>query len=201
MAKLKRKITESPKLNSVFNWLAGGATDEFLASEAFKEQIANQYLAKNKIKLPENNFYNVENNAFGYLDDAKNFVANTDLADASMNVLNDIDLRKKAIQEKGALAAGAGGDVIRNAIRSHPFKTAGIVGGGIANIAGLTDNDKVGGQLAGLAGGAVIPWLLKASSPSTYILSSLAGGTLGSLFDKLRASQEQDYNQNAYIQG
>lgn len=117
---------------------------------------------------------------------------NTPLVDAAMGFSTDA-------LKNTPLSSGHSGAIIKNAVKSHPFKTAGIVGGGLANIAGLTDNDKIGGQLIGAGIGTAIPWLLGAN-PSTKILAGLAGGTLGSLFDKLRASQEQDYNQNSYIQ-
>lgn len=201
MAKPKKKAIESESLGNFFNKFFGGATDEFLESEAFKDKIANAYLKQNKIELPKGTFFNPEIMSFGGLDKSGKFVQSAGYDDAINAIKQNVTDKTKLIQDKGALTAGAGGDVIRNAIRSHPFKTAGIVGGGIANIAGLTDNDKVGGQIAGLAGGAFLPLVLGAASPSTYILGSLAGGTLGSLFDKLRARQEQDYNQNAYIQG
>ena len=92
--------------------------------------------------------------------------------------------------------------VLGNQIASHPLATAGIGLGAGANIAGLTDNDYVGGQLAGGGLGALgaylIPRLLKgtSASPMAMIAGALGGGTLGSLFDKLR--EQKDSQQNLY---
>lgn len=92
--------------------------------------------------------------------------------------------------------------VLGNQIASHPLATAGIGLGAGANIAGLTDNDYIGGQLAGGGLGALgaylIPQLFKGTpaSPMTMIAGALSGGTLGSLFDKLR--EQRDSQQDLY---
>ena len=76
--------------------------------------------------------------------------------------------------------------------------TAGLLGvGGAANLAGLFDNDKIGGQLGGLAGAGALahfaaPSLgIPALDPQTQIAIALAGGGLGALFDNMRAKKEQ----------
>jgi hypothetical protein len=82
---------------------------------------------------------------------------------------------------------------------AHPFMTAGLGLTGAANIGGLFDNDKIGGQLiggagAGLAGHYLLPKLLgHAVSPQAQVLMGLGGGALGSLFDKLRQNKEDQY--------
>ena len=92
--------------------------------------------------------------------------------------------------------------VLGNQIASHPFATAGLTLGTGANIAGLVDNKYIGGQLAGGGLGALsaylIPQLLKTTpaAPMAMIASALGGGTLGSLFDKLR--EQIDSQQNSY---
>lgn len=78
--------------------------------------------------------------------------------------------------------------------KAHPFKTAAGVGLGAMNVGGLTDNDYYGGQIAGLlAGGLGSKFLGGGFSP----IATMAGGALGSLFDKLRQKQA-DSNQNPY---
>ena len=192
--KPNRKFIQSPKLNSVFDKLMGGATNEYLQSNKF----INDVIRSNKIQLPENYLYDAASKSLGTLDDAGKFVADANQSKLASQISKAINDKTNLIQTQGGLASGNAGNIIKNTITSHPFKTAGIIGGGIANIAGLTDNDKIGGQIAGLAGGAVLPWLFQAAIPSTYILGSLAGGTLGSLFDKLRQQQEDAYVQTQY---
>ena len=91
--------------------------------------------------------------------------------------------------------------VLGNQITSHPFATAGLTLGTGANIAGLVDNKYIGGQLAGgglgALGASLIPQLLKTTpAPMAIVASALGGGTLGSLFDKLR--EQIDSQQNSY---
>lgn len=82
----------------------------------------------------------------------------------------------------------------------HPFKTAGLVGLGAGNIGGLMDNDKFGGQLGGLALGGLGASMLAKSNPYLAAMLTLGGGTLGSLFDKLRAQKEQEQAQMQQMQ-
>lgn len=76
----------------------------------------------------------------------------------------------------------------------HPFKTMGLIGLGAGNIGGLTDNDKFGGQLGGLALGGLGAHALAAGNPYVAAMMTMGGGALGSLFDKLRAQREQEQN-------
>lgn len=78
---------------------------------------------------------------------------------------------------------------IGQAAKAHPLAAAGLGAMGIANIAGLTDDDKIGGQLVGGLGGGIAANLMGAN-PITALAVGLGGGTLGSLFDKLRAKKE-----------
>ena len=91
--------------------------------------------------------------------------------------------------------------VLGNQIASHPFATTGLTLGTGANIAGSVDNKYIGGQLAGGGLGALgaylIPQLLNTTpAPMAIVASALGGGTLGSLFDKLR--EQIDSQQNSY---
>ena len=80
------------------------------------------------------------------------------------------------------------------AASAHPLLTgAGALTGGM-NIAGLTDNDKFGGQLGGVALGGLASYGLGLNPGYAYLATS-AGGALGSLFDKLRAKREAESQQ------
>ena len=123
------------------------------------------------------------------------------------NVISDAFL-EHPFKTKVAFGNGATGNSLKNtlgmaksAIKANPWQTAGLGAMGIANVAGLTDNDKVGGQLVGSLAGGVIPAVMGAN-PMTAIALGLGGGTLGSLFDKLRAKKETEqqgmYQEQSY---
>ena len=92
--------------------------------------------------------------------------------------------------------------VLGNEIVSHPVTTAGLALGAGANIVGLTDNKYIGGQLAGGGLGALSAYLIPklfngtSAAPMSMIAGALGGGTLGSVFDKLR--EQKDSWQNPY---
>lgn len=77
------------------------------------------------------------------------------------------------------------------AIQAHPFKALALGGSAMANLGGLTDDDKFGGQLGGAALGALSTKLLGGNP----IVAGMVGGNLGMLFDKLRAQKEQEQSQ------
>ena len=89
------------------------------------------------------------------------------------------------------------GQAAMGAASAHPFKTAGLVGLGAGNLGGLTDNDKFGGQLGGLALGGLGSYMM-GTNPYTAALLTLGGGELGSLYDKLRARKEMEQPQPFY---
>lgn len=94
--------------------------------------------------------------------------------------------------------AGTTGRLLWENMKAHPFKSTGIGLGALVNAAGLFDNDKLFGQLAGgglgaLAGAKLLPKVI--GGPATIpnvLLTTLAGGGLGSLFDKLRAKKDEE---------
>lgn len=90
-------------------------------------------------------------------------------------------------------------------IKAHPMMSAGIGILGAGNIAGLFDDNKIGGQLAGGIAGGVLPGLLGSTAgPAGRAMMALGGGQLGALFDKLRAKKEleqQQATQMSQIQG
>ena len=79
-------------------------------------------------------------------------------------------------------------------MKAHPWTSTFLGMGGAANLAGLFDNNKIGGQLLGstLGGLATIPFDI---APQGRVLSAMIGGGLGSLYDKLAAKKEQEYAQ------
>lgn len=91
-----------------------------------------------------------------------------------------------------SLSAGNLGSLALGAAKAHPFKAAGAVGLGLGNIGGLTDNNKFGGQLGGLALGGLGAKMLASGNPYAAAMLTLGGGELGALFDKLRAKKEQE---------
>lgn len=81
--------------------------------------------------------------------------------------------------------------VLKNNIKAHPLASAGIGALGAANIAGLADDNKVAGQLLGGLGGGVASHFLT-QNPMAKLAITMGGGTLGALFDKLRAKKEAE---------
>lgn len=103
------------------------------------------------------------------------------------------------------LGNGVTGNALKNTlgavganIQAHPYLSAGMGALGAANIAGLVDDNKIGGQIVGGLAGGVLPAVMGAS-PMTAIGLGLGGGMLGSLFDKLRAKKEAE-QQSMYQQ-
>lgn len=94
------------------------------------------------------------------------------------------------LKDFGSLALGAA--------KAHPFKTAGLIGLGAGNIGGLMDNNKFGGQLGGLALGGLGAATLASGNPYLQAVMTMGGGSLGALFDKLRARKEQEGQYQGY---
>lgn len=95
------------------------------------------------------------------------------------------------ISNKDYVPTGADlGTVAKTYIGQHPFQTAGLAGLGLANLGGLTDNDQFGGQLVGAGLGGLASTMT--GNPMLKAAITMGGGTLGSLFDKLRAQKEQE---------
>ena len=100
-----------------------------------------------------------------------------------------------ALGDQGGVSAGQLGSLALGAAKAHPFKTAGLVGSAAGNIGGLTDNDKFGGQLAGLGIGGLGAYALAQGNPYMAAMMTMGGGNLGALFDKLRARKEMEQAQ------
>lgn len=109
-------------------------------------------------------------------------------------------LSTKAIQIEGLpdnTGLNTTASLAGNWMRDNKLKTAGLLGTGAMNVAGLFDNPNIIGQLAGLGGGfaagkMLIPKITKNPlTGSGLALATMTGGALGSLFDKLMANKEQ----------
>lgn len=112
------------------------------------------------------------------------------------------------LKTKVDLGNGQTGNALKNTmgalganIQAHPVQAAGLGVLGATNIAGLVDDDKIGGQLVGTLGGGALAHFLPVS-PVAKLAIGMGGGTLGSLFDKLRAKKEAEqqamYQQQVY---
>lgn len=114
----------------------------------------------------------------------------------------------------GANVAGAAADVATSvdpmtlkqvfdkgwgAVKAHPWQAAGTGLLGAANLGGLFDNNKLLGQGIGAALGAAAPAIFTGITKIPLNIGTLGrvnlamgGGALGSLFDTLRAKQEEE---------
>lgn len=89
-----------------------------------------------------------------------------------------------------------------NYMKAHPGRAAGLGVLGASNVAGLFDNNKLLGQIGGAAlGGLTSAGLAAAGVPWAHGVNlawaPMIGGTLGSMFDALRAKNEQEKLQAA----
>jgi hypothetical protein len=82
-------------------------------------------------------------------------------------------------------------------VKAHPVKSTAIGLLGAGNVAGLLDNSKIFGQLAGAGAGVGIPFAVNAIAKKPIfgvpgkVMFGLGGGALGSLFDVLMAKKEE----------
>lgn len=132
-------------------------------------------------------------NKFGTYDSiAKKLVQPT--GDDLANMTDYITEQEKiaAMGTGGVPATGMGAlNIAMNAAKAHPYAAMGLGTLGAMNIGGLTDNDKFGGQLGGAALGGLGATLAQ-DNPALQAALVMGGGSLGSLFDKLRAKKEQE---------
>jgi hypothetical protein len=102
----------------------------------------------------------------------------------------------EGIPERTGLGATA--SLAGNWMADHKLKSAGLGLLGAGNVAGLFDNSKLVGQGlglgAGFAAGKLLPGVLKMHplTRSGVALTTLGGGFLGSLFDKLMAAKAEE---------
>lgn len=102
---------------------------------------------------------------------------------------------------------GTSARLLGNQMKNHKLKTAGALGLGAANVAGLFDNPNIVGQLGGgVLGATAVPWAVKqitgnALGPYGKIMTTLGGGALGSLFDTLMAKKAEEQQMQMLQQG
>lgn len=113
--------------------------------------------------------------------------------------INDLGTIKSTIDGKEVAtnlkpsALGTSAKLGLDTVKAHPGATLGTIANAGMNLSGLLDNDKFGGQLIGTLAGAVVPKVFHMGlSPLAAANVAMGGGTLGSLFDTLRAKKEQE---------
>lgn len=129
--------------------------------------------------------------------------------------VKDVDLGK--LTSKGADGANIVEDFIGNPmgrtakigagiVKAHPWQSLGAAAGTAGSLAGLFDNDKVGGQLIATGLGAAIPAIAGMGlSPLTAYTVATGAGSLGALFDTLRSKKAderaamQKYGREEYV--
>lgn len=134
-----------------------------------------------------------------------------------MNALNNLWTKLKGTPQTAAVPleqAGAGASfnnpsiwtTLKNSApmqfaAQHPYQTAGLGILGSANVAGLFDNDKFGGQLGGAALGGLGSAALHSLRGVTGLplaWAPLIGGAVGALFDKSREVKEKQAASNQF---
>ena len=88
-------------------------------------------------------------------------------------------------------------DVLGANIKAHPLQTAALGASAAGNVAGLFDNDKIGGQLIGTALGAGADALIPAITGNPLgsyakVMIPMITGNIGALFDKLRSKKAEE---------
>lgn len=165
MATINPKKFTSPKMTSLADWL-------------IKVQGGAKTFDPKNADNPINKRY-----AGIELDDSTSKLYAKQLADRQALLNTDEGV---TIPQLGKLGMGAAS--------ANPLQTAGGALTTGMNLAGLTDNDKFGGQIGGLALGGLASYGL-GLNPGYAYLATTAGGALGSLFDKLRAKREAEAQQ------
>ncbi len=118
------------------------------------------------------------------------------------NIENAVTGQREALIKDGAWAPenrDMSKQIMKDWVGEHKLKTLGYGLGGAMNVAGLTDNDKFGGQIGGAALGGALGYMGMLPGGISAPAAAMAGGAIGSLFDKLRAKREQEAQyQNQY---
>ena len=98
---------------------------------------------------------------------------------------------KKSMYSPSALGRTA--SIATEYAKSHPGAVLGTAATTGMSLAGLFDNDKIGGQLVATGLGAAVPKLLGMKlNPLTAYNVAAGAGALGSLFDKLREKKADE---------
>ena len=91
-------------------------------------------------------------------------------------------------------------------VKAHPWQSLGAAAGTAGSLAGLFDNDKIGGQLIATGLGAAIPAIAGMKlNPLTAYTVATGAGSLGALFDTLRSKKAderaamQGYGREEYV--
>ena len=192
MAKAKTKAKSTSFLDQLFEQLYGsqGAKDVFSAraldmkkhAPKFKTKKASEAYAQ-KIKDT------IASQQKAYT--AAPLSVHTPYKDFTKNV-KGLDVEGNALKNTGA--------ALLETMKNNKGMTALTGGLGLANVAGLVDNDNIIGQLGGSVLGGLAGSKLFGLKPYGTINTALAGGAIGGLFDFLRSkkAQEEQYQQQYY---
>lgn len=104
--------------------------------------------------------------------------------------LDDGSIQKKTYRPS---ALGRTASVATEYAKAHPGQVLGTAATTAGSLAGLFDNDKIGGQLVATGLGAAVPKLLGMKLNPLMAYNVAAGaGSLGALFDKLREKKADE---------
>lgn len=114
---------------------------------------------------------------------------NVDLGNVMVTGADGNPVAKKLVQAPMGRTAKVGGGILK----AHPMQALGTAATTAGSLAGLFDNDKIAGQLIGTAAGAAIPAIAGMGlSPLAAYNVAAGAGTIGSLFDVLRAKKADE---------
>lgn len=119
-----------------------------------------------------------------------------EVATAAAGDTTEVAAKPGVKQSLGAMFGKLKGSAPVQWTMAHKGPAALLAGGGALNLAGLFDNDKVGGQLVGAGAGAGLGALAshllgKQLGVPGYIGAALLGGGIGSGIDILRSKRDQ----------
>lgn len=111
-------------------------------------------------------------------------------------IMNDAQAKAQSVLDSGAWNPGENRELTKQVMgdwfANNKLRALGYGTGIATNFAGLTDNDKFGGQLMGAGLGGALSYFGHTPGGIGTVPMMLIGGSIGSLFDKLRAKREQN---------
>lgn len=110
------------------------------------------------------------------------------LKNAADSMANPLSLKK--VDGVSNLVSTA--DLLGANIKAHPGAALGTAVNAAGNLAGLFDNNKLLGQIAGTVGGALLGPKVFGLGPFGGLNAAMIGGNLGALFDNLRAKRAEE---------
>lgn len=191
-----RKFTNNT-MNKLAQWLIsnGRTPEEQAVLKTFGNDVSYDKDSKQRVYNNISEYFKPE-----YIKDGR-LVQDSGLPDSAMlkdtyskTYFDTLNNAQNLNNISDGVSIGQLGKLGLGAASAHPLQTAGGALTTGMNLAGLTDNDKFGGQIGGLALGGLASYGL-GLNPGYAYLATTAGGALGSLFDKLRAKREAEAQQ------